>query len=404
MTMPVNYDEGRVGRITLPELMTGPGGKPVESAGDRDACQIHLRRTFAKILYGTMPPPPDGLSVERIPLSSGVPGTVAEQWRIALTVGGRNLERPAVFWRPAKLDGPLPVICGLGFLGAAGVTPNKAVDLDETAHIDGFADAGVVEGRPTEAIRGVHKDRWPVDMITGAGFGLLVSGYGGWVPDHPDLWKKTGLWPLLQPMDAASPPGAIGLWAWALRRLIDALRGRPDIDGNRIYAAGHSRLGKAALWAAANDVRVAGALINNAGCGGTSLSRRNYGETLAHMTARFPHWLTPAAADLAARPETLPVDQHQLLACLAPRRLYVASASEDRWADPRGEYLALREAAPFWSFEDPGAKPPPAESVFHPGKAVDCGPLAWHLREGGHDLTRRDWRHFLNWLSPSKRP
>lgn len=398
LEVPVNTDEERVGRVVLPDLMTAPDGNRVETADDRNACQIALRETFAKVLYGALPSEPESLTVEKTPLPTEFPATACEQWRITVTRGTQFLVRPAVFWRPEKVDRPLPVICGLSFLGPAGITSSASVDLDETAVIDGFAHMGVVDGRPSEAIRGGHKDRWPVDVITGAGYGLLISGYGGWVPDHPGLWREKGLWPLLAPGESSSSPGAIGLWAWACSRLVDALWETPEIDKSRLYLAGHSRLGKAALWAAANDTRVAGALINNAGCGGTSLSRRHFGETLAHMVARFPHWLTPAAAEAVARPDKLPVDQHQLLACVAPRRLYVASASEDLWADPRGEYLALKAALPFWRFEFPGIGLPPLEDAFRAGNAVATDAIAWHLRNGGHDLTSWDWRKASSWL------
>lgn len=403
MEIPVNYNEDAVGRIELPPLMSGPDGSPVETAEDRDRCQIHLRQVFAQVLYGEPPASPDGVTVVRKRLPTDVPQTSAEEWRITIAVGPRSLERPAVLWRPASVSGPLPVICGLSFLGPAGVTASKSVDLDRSAVIDGLTDCGVVDGHPTEALRGRHADRWPVGLITGAGFGLLVSGYGGWVPDHPDLWRGRGLWPLLSPSVLKSSPGAIGLWAWAYSRLVDAALRLPEVDAGRLYLIGHSRLGKAALWATANDRRVAGALINNAGCGGTSLSRRDFGETLAHMTARFSHWLAPAAQEFAANPERLPIDQHQLLACVAPRSLYVASALEDLWADPRGEYLALRAAAPFWGFDFPDAGLPPLEEAFQPGNAAESKALAWHLRPGQHDLTPWDWRRFLAWLAGRQR-
>ena len=240
--------------------------------------------------------------------------------------------------------------------------------------------------------------RSPIPLITGAGFALLLSGYGEWVPDHRDRWQETGLWLLLQPADSLQRPGAISLWAWVMLRLVDVLTRLAGIDGGRITLFGHSRLGKAALWAAANDERIGNVLINDAGCAGTKLSRRDFGETLAHLTARFPHWLVPDCPTDAAR---LPVDQHQLLACVAPRGLYVASASEDLWADPRGEYLALRAALPFWRIGKVAAAPelPEADAALQPGQAFRAGPLGWHLRLGRHDLTPWDWEHFLEVLT-----
>jgi hypothetical protein len=182
---------------------------------------------------------------------------------------------------------------------------------------------------------------------------------------------------------------AIALWAWAISRLVDVAGKIPEIDGGAVAVAGHSRLGKAALLAAANDERIASAFINNSGSMGASLSSRNFGETRQHVEGRFPHWLSP---DAAVGVE--PLDQHQLLAALAPRQLYVASASEDLWADPKGEYISLQAAAPAWA----DAELPAVAEVFTPAREVASGPLAWHLRPGPHEIRPYDWHRYLRHL------
>src|SRR5690606_36015346 len=135
-----------------------------------------------------------------------------------------------------------------------------------------------------------------------------------------------------------------------------------EIDASRIAVAGQSRLGKAALWAAVNDQRVSALFLNESGCAGASLSRRNFGETLAHNRHSFPHWLLLAERAEQVGLETL--DQHQLLAAMAPRKLYVASAAADLWCDPRGEYLALKAAVPLWSAFGHPVELPEADDIF----------------------------------------
>ena len=308
-----------------------------------------LLALFAAELYGPIPPPPDHLEVHRFDHSG------YQRLELGLAVEDRRFAVDAALWLPPG-HGPAPLIIGLDFLGPIGVLQDAAFPIDRAARIE-FRGSTVLGA----TLRGRGADRWPVDLIQAAGFGLLLSCYGSWVPDDPTVWRDHGLVPLLR-----SPPesGAIALWAWSLSRLVDVALTLPEVDATRIFLAGHSRLGKAALWAAASDERVAGVVANNSGCAGAALSRHAGGETLAQLTARYPHWLTPSLAG-DPDPAALSVDQHQLLACIAPRLLYVASASEDHWADPEGEYLALAAAAPAWNLTLPAL-----EEVWRPGAGL----------------------------------
>jgi hypothetical protein len=372
---PPNYDETVVGRLALPDVLERPvGWARVRTAEDREDCRRQVVALFARRLYGDIPPPPEEMAVAREP----VRGEPCARLTIALAHRGRRLAVDAALWLPPAARGPVPVIAGLTFLGPAGAMLSESFPIDEAAVVDGREEHGVVGRRLTEAVRGQHLGRWPAPLILAAGFGLALTCYGSWTPDDPALWEVSGLASLLGP--DRGDAGALSLWAFSALRLADALARCPEVDASRIVLAGHSRLGKAALWAAANEPGIAGAIVNNSGCAGAAPSRRNFGETLAHLVHRYPHWLAPAAATAAADPASLPVDQHQLLGCIAPRPLYVASAAADLWADPEGERLAVAAAAPLWDLDGHAAR------------------LAWHLRPGGHNLTPWDWRRFLPFL------
>lgn len=390
---PANYDEALVGDYVLPPLALGPSLAPVTTAGDARAAQAQWRETFAQGLFGELPADPSKLEVTR----RALPDANCEQVTIRLEVDGRTFSVDAALWLPPKATGPIPVIVGLDFLGPFGALPSQNYPLDPNARVALPRWVGEGEGPLQEVMRGTAAHRFPVPLLLDAGYAVLTSCYGSWVPDDHDTYRSHGLWPLLGLDASNAPPGVVCLWSWALQRLVDVAAALPEIDATRIIAAGHSRLGKAALWAAATDARISALFLNESGCGGAALSRRNFGETFAHNRDRFPHWLLPEARADAAGLDAL--DQHQLLAQLAPRRLYVASAAADLWCDPRGEYLGLKTAAPLWAAFGKPSELPEADEVFVPGNGLVSGAVGWHLRAGGHELTPYDWQRFLAFMA-----
>jgi hypothetical protein len=197
-------------------------------------------------------------------------------------------------------------------------------------------------------------------------------------------------------MVSGDEPGAISTWAWQLSRILDWLVTLPEIDPTRVIVVGHSRLGKTALWAGAGDERFAMVVSNESGCGGAALERRNYGETVKRITTSFPHWFAPTFATYADRETELPIDQHVVLAMTAPRPLYVSSAVEDRWADPRGEFLAAVAASPVWElFGKVGLG-----TDTYPAVDTAIGSsIGYHVRSGPHDITAVDWGHFADFAT-----
>ncbi len=291
---------------------------------------------------------------------------------------------------------PVPAFLGPSFGGNQTVDADPGIALNPN-WVAGNEKQGVVNHRATEASRGTGAERWPLDLILGRGYALATYYYGDVEPDYPQGWK-TGLRAALSPEGAETkwkPDqwGAIGAWTYGLSRALDYLQTDPAIDGQHVAVIGHSRLGKTALWAGASDERFAMVVSNCSGEGGAALTRRNFGETTAIITKSFPHWFCPAYAGYANAADKLPIDQHELLALVAPRPLYVASASEDLWADPKGEFLAAKNAEPVYALFGKGglgvAEQPPAD---HPVGDF----IGYHLRTGKHDITRYDWEQYLN--------
>ncbi len=396
-----NYDESKVPPYTLPDPLVCLDGTRVTTP----QLWFQKRRPevlelFRKHMYGRSPAAPKQLRFRVLEQSDQALGGRAVRKQVRIFFGPAEKPFMDLLLYAPKQKRPAPAFLGLNFWGNHAVYPDPAIRLPESWMRPG---PGVVNNRATEKTRGGAASRWQVELVLSRGYALATAYYGDIDPDYHDGFKN-GVHGLLDPPGRRPPDawGAIGAWAWGLSRALDYLERDPLVDARRVAVIGHSRLGKTALWAGAQDQRFALVISNNSGCGGAALSRRRFGETVWRINTAFPHWFCENFKRYNNREDDLPVDQHMLIALVAPRPCYVASAQEDRWADPRGEFLAVKHAAPVYRLLLGRAVFQVAEMppVNHPVMDV----LGYHIRTGKHDVTRYDWEQYLEFADRYLRP
>lgn len=388
----VNYDEAKVPPYTLPELLVTEDGQQVTTTAQWE----NLRRPeildlFAAQMYGRTPV--DRIDVRYEMLTENPDAlagkATARQVKFVFSNGKKTIEALLLLLLPNHVAGNVPVFVGYNFKG------NHSTLLDPTIVYSENFKLVREPGHP-DWERGNQANRWSYDDIIDRGYAVATMCYHDIFPDKPGLKDHSvvSLFPGYgQRSETPDEWQAIGAWAWGSSRIVDYLETEPRIDSERIAIMGHSRQGKAALWAGAQDTRFKVVISNNAGEGGAALARRKFGETIAIVSSIEPAWFAPAFDQYHGREEDLPFDQHQLIALMAPRPVYVASAEEDLWADPKGEYLAAYHAGP--AYELYGLKGLPSETppASHQPIMNDVG---YHIRSGKHDVTRYDWLAFLD--------
>lgn len=386
----VIYDEQLVPQYVLPELLTSSDGKIIDAP---EAWQNLLRaetlHNFEIHVYGKTPlAMPDFLFREVKKLEDFLDGKATLR-EVELVIKGAVALEPIrlLVITPNGASDPVPAFVGLNFNGNHTIHPSTEITLGK---VWDSKTGQALEAE--EASRGSSQSRWPVERIIDWGYALITCHYEDFDPDFDDGFKN-GIHPAFAETRNESSWGAIGAWAWGLSRLLDFALANPAIDGQKVAVIGHSRLGKAALWAAAQDERFALVVSNNSGCGGAALSRREFGETIERITSVFPHWFCSNLSTYGNRVNALPVDQHQLIALLAPRPVYIASAAEDRWADPQGEFLSAVHATPVYKLLGTSGL---TTSVMPAVNQPVFGQIAYHVRSGEHDLTPYDWELYLD--------
>ena len=341
-------------------------------------------------MFGREPGPTADLHFTVMEESSDALGGIATRKQVKISFDkDENYYLMLLVYIPNNRKGPVPAFLGANFKGNHATTEELAVFLPTAEKVATYQQGYEIP------LRGLNKHRWPYEYILSHGYAVATYCYHDVDPDYYDGFHD-GIHKLIdgdKPRNGESW-GSISAWAWGLSRCLDYLETDNAIDSKHVAVIGHSRLGKTSLWAGATDPRFALVISNDSGCSGAAIARRKSGETVERICSVFPHWFCTNYSAYGGREEKMPWDQHELIAMIAPRPVYVASASEDLWADPVGEYFSLVGATSvynlfgfkgFTSMEMPGIEEPQV-----------IGRMGHHIRRGGHNTLIYDWEQFVS--------
>ena len=394
-----NYDESKVPQFTLPDVLSTPDGKhKAENAIDwLQNVRPQVLDFFQSQLYGYMPPRPAQMSFELREASDDALGGIAlrRQYRIHLKDKGGEHFIDLLVYIPKGAKKPVPVFHGLNFCGNHSVIDDSAIFLPAgwvtNSH---YPTLTVKDHKAHEENRGGMSFRWPVEKLIKLGYAFSTAHYGDIYPDkEKEDSSADSIYKIFDKQSGFSSGPATIAWAWGNSRIIDCLQSIKEIDSSKIAVTGQSRLGRTAILTGALDERVTLTLGNNPGCMGTAISRRRFGERIDLICGLFPYWFSPNLKKYFDNEAALPVDQHNLVACIAPRLVYVASASEDYWGDFKGELMGLVEAEKVYKLF--GAKNLPNMENLEIEKPFMGDAMGFHLRAGKHNMMPYDWENYI---------
>jgi hypothetical protein len=360
----VNVSEEKVPDYVLPDPLLTSDGRKVTGPRLWGKTRRHeILELFRENVYGRVPSTPYKKSFKVVNEDKNAMGGAAilKQVDITIEADGKSLVIHLNMFVPNKIQKPVPL-----FLLINNRDPEN-----------------------TDPSRKVRSEFWPAEEVIARGYGIAAFSNGDLDPDYDDGFKN-GIHGLLDRGERQSDSwGAIAAWAWGASRCMDYFETDKDVDAKKIAILGHSRAGKTALWAGAEDERFALVISNQSGKGGLALVRRRFGENLGGY-----FWYCSNYGKYKNNEDALPVDAHMLISLIAPRAVYIASASEDLWADPKGSYLALYHAVPVFQLFEKGISLP--EAVPPVNKQIISGKVAHHIRYGEHSLLLEDWVRFMD--------
>lgn len=390
----VNYDESLVGSYELPDVLRSNDGTKIDSKQKWEKIRRpELLETYSSLVYGRTPTEEIPVSYELLTENKQALNGLAtmRQVKITFSKNGKTVNALLLLMLPNHVKKKIPMFVGYNFKGNHSTIADSSILYSENFKL-------VREPDHLDWVRGVQAKRWDYTQIIKRGYGVATMCYHDIFPDK-DGFKDYSIAALFSDYCSRQQAGdnweAIGAWAWGSSRIVDYLETLPEIDKRRLAIIGHSRQGKAALWAGAQDPRFRIVISNDSGEGGAALSRRNYGETLAIVTGIKPAWFAKNLNTYHGREKEMPFDQHMLIALMAPRPVYVASAEEDRWADPKGEYLSAYHAGPVYALYKKKGLPSETPPAVHQPIYNSVG---YHIRAGIHDVNSYDWFCYLNFF------
>jgi len=388
----INYDESKVPVFTPTDPLTFNDGKKVTTVKQwENQRRVEILEFFASQVFGRTPKDKISVTYETVSENPNFMSGMAtcKQVKFVFANGNQKIEALLLLVLPNQTKGKVPVFVAYNFNG------NHSTFADPTIEYSSSFARLAASGH-ADWERGNQSTRWCFDQVIERGYGIATMFYQDIYSDRPGMEEQSivSLFPGYQSGQKAPDQWqALGAWAWGTSRIADYLQTQKRVDMNKIITMGHSRHGKAALWAGAQDKRFKIVIANESGCGGAAMSKRVFGETVARITSSFPHWFCPAFNLYANNETNLPFDQHELIALMSPRKVYIASAVEDQWADPKGEFLSGFYAGP--AFELYGLKGL-GTNVHPPLHQPIMNDVGYHIREGVHDVTEYDWKCFMD--------
>jgi hypothetical protein len=400
--IPVNYDQAKVGTYTLPNPLVMENGKPVRNAKTwYKKRRPEIVNLFEENQYGRSPGRPAEMSFDVF--DKGTPAfggkAIRKQVTIYFSANKSGPKMDLLVYVPAAAHKPVPLLLNISFSANSNTVGDPELKPGEVWDIRTHKRVPVVKGRGFSV-------KLPAEKLLDAGFGVATFYYGDVDPDDPQgfpygvraLYLKPG-----QTERASDDWGSIAAWAWGMSRAMDYLETDKDVDAKRVAITGVSRLGKTVMWAGAHDTRFAMVIASCSGEGGAALSRRDYGETIAHLTApsRYPYQFAENYGKYAKHVDQLPIDANMLVALIAPRPLLLQTGDKDFWSDPKGEFLAEVAAGPVYKLLgkdglDTDQWPPAGTPILHT--------LGYYMHHGGHGMVPSDWNIYLDFMNMHLKP
>ena len=402
--IPVNYDEAKVGTYVLPDPLVLNNGKPVRDA----KTWIKLRRPeiiamFEIEQYGKAPGRPKDESFDVFDKGTPALGGKALRKQVMIYFD-KEKTGPAIqllIYLPANAVKPVPIFFSINFGAVQNAVEDPGIRLETVWNPKANA------RMPPPAGRGFG--RLNVETMLDAGIGVATFYYGDVDPDYlegfPNGIRARYAGPTGTEANRAPDAwGSISAWAWGMSRVEDYFETDKSVDSKRVAIHGVSRLGKTVMWAGAHDERFAAVIASCSGEGGAALSRRDYGETIGHLTApsRYPYQFAANYAKWAGFPDKAPMDANLLVALIAPRPLLLQTGNADFWSDPKGEFLAEVGAGSVYRLlgkQDLGTDvwPDATIPIFRDG-------LNYYMHDGGHGMVPTDWDIYVQFLKQNLHP
>jgi len=384
--LEANYDESLVPEYTLPDVLTTFNGKQIKTIDDWEKIRRpEIVEFFEQNMFGEIPVPENQIkkSFKLISEDKTLLNDLCTRKDIQIIFENDKgrVTMPLALFIPNGAKKPVPVI----LLANGSDITRKGLDLNDSQRF------------------GQTRNGVPLHQLMMRGIGFATVDYQAFATDRNDKEGKVsgGITNLFfktdQDFTNENEWGMIAIWAYALRAGMDYLETDKDVQSSQVATLGCSISGKVALWAAIKDERFAMTLLATAGHGADAIWRREYGETLDNMCKYLPTWICRNAKKHATNVHEIPVDQHCLLATMAPRPLYISNAQHDLWADQKGQWIGTFNASPaynlygkkvaFKSQKQPPINQPIIESY-----------IGYHVRSGVHGLELYDWERYMEFI------